>query len=287
MNNTVIKFLSTNTQWDLSRVTSIESIGGLTNDNFKLLYDNQPYFIRICRNDFSQRNLLSELNILKKASNLDLCPYPVYFNKINGNMITHWINGIMPTEKQSNSRYIIKNLILKTKSLHQLEHDFYFNPFNEIRNKIKICNEKNIILPVFFNTLLKKLCVIENELNQTPLLGLCHNDLNPSNILLTENNLYIIDYELSGINDVFFDLATIAWLLNPESRKTLLIEYFGCYNENDYNKLINYLFVVKMLNSLWSLLKSLDNSTSYNYAEGSNIIFKELLNFKIQKGCQN
>lgn len=281
MNVDVSNLLINKLDWDFKKIYSLESIGGLTNNNFKLCYNNQNYFVRICTDNILLKNPSNELSILKKASELHLCPYPLYFDKNNGNMVTPWIYGSMPTEDESNSKYIIKKLIIKLKSFHKLESNIIFNPFNEIRNRINLCKKYNIILPDFFSILINKLNMLENDLCKSQLLGLCHNDLNPSNILLTESNLFIIDYELSGVNDIFFDLATIAWLINDASRKTLLKEYFGYYNPNDYNKLINYIYVVKMLNGLWSLLKSLDNSNSYDYVEGSNIIFRELLNLKV------
>lgn len=281
MNFDVVNFLKYNMQWDLNKITSLESIGGLNNNNFKLCYKNENYFVRICKDNIFPKNPSNELSILKKAYELNLCTYPLYFDNTNGNMLTPWIYGTMPTEVQSNSKYIIRELIIKLKAFHKLECNIIFNPFNEIRNRISLCRKHNIILPDFFSKLINKLNILENDLCRSQLLGLCHNDLNPSNILLTENNLFIIDYELSGINDVFFDLATIAWLINDSSRKTLLKEYFGYYNPTDYEKLIKYIYVVKMLNGIWSLLRSLDSSNSYDYITGSNIIFKDLLNFKV------
>lgn len=277
MNIDVINLLTNNLCWDLKKINSLESIGGLTNNNFKLNYNNKDYFIRISKDNIFQKNFSNELSILKKASKLNLCPYPLYFDDNNGNMVTPWIYGSMPTEDEANSKYIIKKLIMKLKSFHQLESNIIFNPFNEIRNRIYLCRKHNITLPDFFSILINKLNMLENSLCSFQLFSLCHNDLNPSNILLTRNDLFIIDYEFSGVNDIFFDLATIAWLINDNSRKTLLKEYFGYYDSKDYDKLIKYLYVVKMLNGTWALLKSLDTSNNYDYTNGANIIFKELL----------
>ena len=49
-------------------------------------------------------------------------------------------------------------------------------------------------------------------------IGLCHNDLDPSNILITGNDLYFIDYEFSAIGDIFYDLATLSWMMNDEGK---------------------------------------------------------------------
>ncbi len=40
-----------------------------------------------------------------------------------------------------------------------------------------------------------------------PTLGLCHNDLNPQNIICRQGKKYLIDWEYATMGDVFFDLA--------------------------------------------------------------------------------
>lgn len=281
MNIEIINLLEKHLQWDIKEVTSLQSIGGLNNNNFKLLYNSKSYFMRICSNNLLVLDRSNEFNILKKASQINLCPSPLYFDKVNGHMVTPWIYGTMPTESQSNSKYIISKLITKLKTFHRLKCNAIFNPFNEIRKRVSLCRKHNIPLPYFIDITIKKLSILECELCKSQLIGLCHNDLNPSNILLTEDDLYLIDYEMSGMGDIFFDLATVAWLVNEDTRKTILKEYFGYFDPKDYNKLIKYLYVVKMLNGTWSLLKSLDTTNNYDYTTGANLIFNELLDFKL------
>ena len=46
------------------------------------------------------------------------------------------------------------------------------------------------------------------RLSPRPLtLGLCHNDLNPQNIICRQDKKYLIDWEFATLGDVFFDLA--------------------------------------------------------------------------------
>ena len=103
--------------------------------------------------------------------------------------------------------------------------------------------------------------------------------LNASNIILTEDNIYFVDYEYSSMGDVFFDLATISWFFNERSRKNLLELYFNECTEQHYEKLLDYLFVVKFYNATWSLLKSSDSSSDYDYLAGAKMIFNDLLDY--------
>ncbi|CDM67277.1 choline/ethanolamine kinase family protein [Clostridium bornimense] len=257
-------------------ISTIIPIGGLNNDNFKITYNNFNYFVRISSSSYIYNDINEETNILKKASDLNISPSVIYFDSSTRNLLMDWIDGRMPTEKESNSETFITLLTKKLKTLHSLTSTNVFNPFAEIR-KIIFSNKD-----YFFNTvpyildLLKNLDIIEAHVKNSYMEGLCHNDLNPSNILLTDKSLYIVDYEFAARGDIFFDLATIAWLLEDSSRKLLIKKYFGYYSEAYYDKLIKYIYVVKMYNGCWSLVKSLNNNKDYDFKTGAEVIFNEL-----------
>lgn len=56
---------------------------------------------------------------------------------------------------------------------------------------------------------------------------LCHNDLNPKNVLMDDQQLWLIDWEYSGMGDSLFDLAVFARShnLDRSQRMLLLSEY--------------------------------------------------------------
>lgn len=272
----IIDFLKTDLNWDIRFLSLLEPLGGLSNNNYKAIYYSNSYFIRLCEPTIFNINRQNELNIINKSSSLNLCNTPIYFNVSTGNMIYKWIDGDMPTELHINSKNFLSNLCENLKKLHQLNCKYYFDPFNEIIERIKICNYLKLSLPPYINSLIEKLYRLKDELEKNKLIGLCHNDLNISNILISKTNLYIIDYEFSAMSDIFFDLATIAWLQSYNGRINLLKAYFGTFNIKDYDKLLKYLYVVKLLNALWSLLKSTESLNDYNYINGANIIFEEL-----------
>lgn len=57
----------------------------------------------------------------------------------------------------------------------------------------------------------------------------CHNDINPNNLLAQTNNILFIDWESSGCNDAFLDIATIVATLRLDNSKGdyLLEKYLG------------------------------------------------------------
>lgn len=277
MKTTLIKFLQTEMNWNPINISFIEKLGGLSSENYKVSYNNNDYFVKICIADYLHTDRINELSILNKVSKINLAPNIYYFSNKSGNMITSWIDGSMPSLDDFNSSNFLNMLSNSLKSLHNLKCEKQFNPFNDIRKRIEICKDLNLPLPKSINILLEFLTYIEYKLNKSPLIGLCHNDLNASNIILTSNKLYFVDYEYSSMGDIFFDLATISWFFSEKSKKDLLKFYFGEYNPKDYEKLLDFIFIVKFYNASWSLLKSTDLNINYDYLSGAKMIFKDLL----------
>ena len=276
MDSIIINFLKENLNWDINLLSKLEPLGGLNNNNYKAIYCNKTYFIRLCEPSLFNINRENELEVINKASFLNLCPIPIYFNVKTGNMVSKWINGTMPTEFEFNSESFLNNLCSTLKKFHLKDCQTTFNPFKEIRNRIILCIDLKLTLPTYIHSLTSKLSIFEEELESNKLLGLCHNDLNVSNIIMSKNNLYIIDYEFSATCDVFFDLATVAWLQDYNGRVNLLKSYFGYFTSKDYEKLLKYIYIVKLQNALWSLIKSSNSLSNYDYKNGANIIFNEL-----------
>lgn len=277
MKTTLIKFLQTEMNWNPINISFIEKLGGLSSENYKVSYNNNDYFVKICIADYLHTDRINELSILNKVSKINLAPNIYYFSNKSGNMITSWIDGSMPSLDDFNSSNFLNMLSNSLKSLHNLKCEKQFNPFNDIRKRIEICKDLNLPLPKSINILLEFLTYLEYKLNKSHLIGLCHNDLNASNIILTSNKLYFVDYEYSSMGDIFFDLATISWFFSEKSRKDLLKFYFGEYNPKDYEKLLDFIFIVKFYNASWSLLKSTDLNINYDYLSGAKMIFKDLL----------
>lgn len=279
MSTTLINFLKTELKWNIVNLSSIERIGGLSSENYKVSYKNNNYFVKICTHNYLHTDRKNELSIITKAEEINITPHLYYFSTETGNMVSNWIHGAMPSLTDFSSTKFLYRLSSSLKSLHNLKCEKYFNPFDHIRKRVNICKKSNLYLPNSIDMLLNHLTRLEIKLNKNPLIGLCHNDLNASNILLSNNNLYFVDFEYSSMGDIFFDLATISWFFTEDSRKSLIESYFGEFNDEYYKKLLDYLFVVKFYNATWSLLKSQDSNSSYDYLAGAKMIFKELLNY--------
>ena len=80
-----------------------------------------------------------------------------------------------------------------------------------------------------------------------------HHDLNPKNILFTQNSLKIIDWEYAGINDRFFDLACVCveFKLTKNEEKIVLNNYFKNPKKYHKIKLKHYKIIYDSFCKLW------------------------------------
>ena len=272
MNLKLNDFIINELNLNINDVSIKTKLSGLNNECYKIEYLNTPYFIRIC----NKSKDMEEKNIIKICAQNNIAPRLLYYSAASGNMVTEWINGHMPNEREFSSIGFIADLTTKLKTLHSLKCCKHFNPFNEIKKSLLLCEKNQLQLPTFINILIDKLKTIEYFCLENMDIGLCHNDLNPSNILITGNDLYFIDYEFSAIGDIFYDLATLSWMMNDEAKENLLKLYFHNPTNYHYKKLTYYLYVVKFWNACWSLLKSKDNTSTYDYKKGAEMIFEDL-----------
>ena len=103
--------------------------------------------------------------------------------------------------------------------------------------------------------------------------------LNPSNILYKNNKVYLVDFDFIGMNDIYYDLATLSWFLSKDIRKKLLFFYFGDCTSYHVDKLNKYIFIAKLWNATWSYNKSIVSNSDYNYRLGGDLIMEDLYNY--------
>lgn len=258
-----------------NKFKKITKLGGLNNTNFLLENDNFKYVLRIPSKE-NKNSFKKEHYILTFASLNELSPPIIYHNEDNGLLISKFLKDSNVSFSKFTSYEFLEKLSSTLKKFHKLKAPFYFNPFNLIRENLKFLNENNFEFPREVAPLLHKLNYLEEKLKENSLIGLCHNDLNSSNVLYYDDKAYLIDFEFSAMGDIFFDLATLSWMLEEKERYFLLKSYFGYYSQSLMNRLTDYLFVVKLWNASWSFIKSLDSDSTYDYRLGGNMILDDL-----------
>ena len=87
---------------------------------------------------------------------------------------------------------------------------------------------------------------LKNQWPKNTNANFLHGDFRPKNIILSNNNYYVLDFGLSHIGDYYYDLSIFLYYLNEEEKQMFLKEY-GIENL-DKEKLQYYEYLSKYLN---------------------------------------
>ena len=260
----------------LTNNNSIIKLGGLNNSNYLIKLQDLNYVLRLPSRD-NNNNFYNENKILNIIKPFNISPEIIFHDKESGILLSRYIESKKFNTEFYNSPIFINKLVSTLKKLHILQCSNSFNPFKEIYNNINLLHSLNYEFNHDINFLVNKLKELEKDLSKDVHYGLCHNDLNTSNILYSNNSIYLIDFEFAGMGDIFFDLATISWFLEDKLKEELIKSYFGYFSITLKKKLTGYLFVVKLWNATWSFIKSLNTITDYDYRLGGNMILDDLI----------
>jgi thiamine kinase-like enzyme len=218
---------------------------GFNNISYLLKTSDKSYIVRVFKSDESVNiSREFEFKTQKKAYNLNVAPKPIFLN--SEFMVYEYLKGIHKLELKKSD---IKTLAKQIKKLHKIKskaktYDLK-NDFLNYKKVLKDKKSKELIKQS--EKSLKKLKNFKKE------LVLTHHDLNPKNIIFKKNKIKIIDWEYSGTNDRFFDLAAVCieFKLNKKEEKLFLENYLEEININHYSKLKHFKILYTNLYALW------------------------------------
>ncbi|WP_419769577.1 MAG: phosphotransferase [Candidatus Marinarcus sp.] len=220
---------------------------GYCNINYRLKTSQKSYLIRTFKRDETVNiNREFEFKTQQKAYKKKLAAQPLFLNSDENFMVCEFLKG---KHKKSICIQEIKQLGKMVKKLHSIKsdekpYDFkkalmpYKKALNsqEARKSIHICQREL------------------NSLNKHKKIWVTtHHDLNPRNILFHKKSIKFIDWEYAGVNDAFFDLATLCFEFgfNKKEEKVLLKSYQNKTNKKDIHKLHSYMVLYKHICKLW------------------------------------
>ncbi|CDF97983.1 choline kinase family protein [Avibacterium paragallinarum] len=260
----------------------------MTNSNY-LLYteDNQKYVLRLpnqinsllINRKYEQCNakLASDINI---NINININVETIYFNKITGVKLTKYIDDGMTLSKDSFKDQVILSMVIRTiHNLHnsQIRFNNDFNVFSEFDYYLSLLKNKNYLLKYktdIFKIIDFLFYIKEYYQFFSRKCVPCHNDLVPENFILRKNDLFIIDWEYSGMNNPTFDLSSLFTEGNFDiyQKEFCLEKYFGkkIFLENKEHIFLDikvYSFLQDLLWFLWTVIKEENNEDFGDYAK--------------------
>ncbi|EPO5266051.1 phosphotransferase [Providencia rettgeri] len=255
-------------------IIKINKIGGMTNVNYYCETSKRECVVRIPGDNTEiMINREYEKYNCQLATRLQLNPELYHYDLKSGIKITAYVNNSLTLTPQSvNEKNTLKMIASTLKKLHSSNLKFanHFNVFEQYRNYIKTLVKSDISYSEFEKTEDFFYYLEEILRCKSNILVACHNDPVPENFLLKNNNIYLIDWEYSGMNDPIWDISAFfeESNLSDEHELYFLELYYGKKAINEtIEKILIYKICQNFLWSVWTLIKEKNENLFGDYGD--------------------
>ncbi len=244
---------------------------GFCNENYNI---NDAFVLRIPKDNADETlNYKHENIVYKTIEPLKISEKVIYFDENTGIKISKFVHNARqykttPTNEQIT--YLAKTL----KKLHssKLKVPFGYQMFYRLS-----IYKKSLFEDEYIDTKIEKQIIKDvQKIFAKDEMVLCHNDLVQNNLLFKFNGLTLIDWEYSGMNNFYFDLASFISEnnLNDEQKEFFLSKYFGAKLNDLKRKKVNiFINFLDLLFYYWGL---------YYYRKRGDIIYKKIALEKLE-----
>jgi len=196
--------------------------GGSTAKMFKFKAVGKYYVLRLMDLEQPIEERRIQVECAQYGAKLNIAPTCYYADEENGIIIMDYVNQEALTKEIVLEKMpkLLRKLHYSEKILPVFCETFsYMNDF--IAKAIKIIPSRQVI------NYYKVIQDIMSILSHHKELASCHNDLNSENLLYDGKQIFLIDFEAAGLEDPYFDLATVCQqhCFDPNEELTFLESY--------------------------------------------------------------
>ena len=219
--------------WDRKQISITPLSGGLTNSNFKVEVDGNPYFVRVpgASTELLAVNRENEYHNSKAAYQAGVGPKVLYHLPEYDVMVLEFLSGKTMSKDSLNEAGMPTRMAQAIKKLNEGPRFLLdFNMFRLTEYYLSLCKERDIKIPDGYLDRMSTVSQIENAMSVNPLPTVpCNNDLLSENYIDDGKQLWLIDYEYSGNNDPTFELGNTCQEMqfNDDQINEICAAYFG------------------------------------------------------------
>lgn len=271
---------------DISTAEIIQ-IGGMSNKNFRVDFDNRSYVLRVPGNgsEGMVERANEEFNALE-ACKLGVNPPIRYFNPTTGIKLADFVENAetlnaATVQRHDNMRKIANIYHTLHNSHIRLKNEF--NIFHEIEKYDRLMANAGATMYESWENVRPKVMGLENYLNTLGVdLKPCHNDALYENFIkAADGTIFLIDWEYSGMNDPMADFAAlfIEADFEKENEDYILDKYFeGNIPSEAREKILCYQILWDYLWAQWTVIKEANGDDFGTYGRDRFNRAKENLN---------
>lgn len=251
-------------------VTVVPLDGGLTNRNYRLDTDGESFVLRVAGRDTALLGIdrACEVASSRIAAALGVGPEVVAYLPDHGAMLRRFVPGRTLTAEDVQRPAVLRRLVSALRRYHDGPPAAgRFSPFAIVRNYHALARDRRVTFPDNFGRALERLAVIEQQSKSEDPPCPCHNDLLAANLIDDGATVRIIDWEYSGMGDLFFDLGNLA--ANNEfdtaNERDLIEAYFGEVRPDHLRRLRLMRQASDMREAMWGFLQSALSTLGVDY----------------------
>ena len=254
--------------------------GGITNHNFKVTLGRDVYVLRIGGRDTELLGIdrRAEHEASLAAAAVGVGPEVISFIEPEGYLVTRFIEGeIVPVETMRTPAAIAR-VATSLRAVHAGPAiPSRFDSFRVVEAYRATAATHGIATPSAYEEAKRLADLVERARGRTPERP-CHNDLLNANFIDDGHLIRIVDWEYSGMGDVFFDLANFA--INHElsaAQMTLLLEaYFGDVRPEHERALRLMRFMSDFREAMWGVVQQAVSELEFDFAGYAEQHFERL-----------
>ncbi len=233
-------------QWvGATDVKTMPLTGGITNQNFRVDVNGESFVLRICGADTELLGIERQAEYIANvaAGQLGIAPQVYHVILPEHYLVTRFIDGKpVPPEEMGKPENICR-VAQAIKKFHTLDLEIpsVFSPFRRVEQLTLVSRQYHSPFPPNFDWLMERMREVETVFQCDPFVPHpCHDDLLNANFLQEENGtMRILDWEYSGMGDIYFDLANFSshHRFDDDQAHFLLECYFGAVTPKRFARL--------------------------------------------------
>lgn len=245
--------------------------GGLTNTNFKVLVDEQAYFVRVpgASTELLAIDRNNEYHNTKAASEAGVGPKVLYHLPEYNVMVLDFLEGQTMSKDSLSAPGMPRRMAQAIKKLNAGPRFFSdFNMFRLTEYYLNLCRDRNIPTPEGFLDRMTTVAEIEKAMSVNPLSTVpCNNDLLAENYIDDGQQLWLIDYEYSGNNDPCFELGNTCQEMqfNDEQISEVCSTYFGAAAPDKIARMKLNMIMSDVGWGLWAAIQAKISTIDYDF----------------------
>ncbi len=180
--------------------------GGMSNYTFVVECEGKKYTYRV-PGKFAEKfvNREEEWANIQEVNRLGLNNVTEYVEIRSGEKLAEYVEGTIMSATDVVSYNAMSAAALK--KIHGSDMKFQdYNAFGRLDDYQRYCLETGFVLPQEYLDLRKRLEELRVAHGQVPKVP-CHCDYQPTNLVISGDKLYVLDWEFAGMNDPFYDIA--------------------------------------------------------------------------------